>query len=39
METESGTYDMNESRDDPTAIGTSQVADVLIAKLAAPARA
>ena len=27
------TYDMKPSRDDPTAVGTSQVADALIAKL------
>jgi isocitrate dehydrogenase (NAD+) len=39
-EGESVTYDMKESRDDPTAVGTSEVADALIAKLqrtAAPA--
>jgi len=27
------TYDMKPSRDDPTAVGTSQVADAVIAKL------
>ncbi|HET9051488.1 MAG TPA: isocitrate/isopropylmalate family dehydrogenase [Candidatus Dormibacteraeota bacterium] len=27
------TYDMKESRDDPTAVGTSQVADAIVAKL------
>ena len=27
------TYDMKESRDDPTAVGTSQVADAVVAKL------
>jgi isocitrate dehydrogenase (NAD+) len=27
------TYDMKPSRDDPTAVGTSEVADALIAKL------
>jgi isocitrate dehydrogenase (NAD+) len=32
-EGESVTYDMKESRDDPTAVGTSEVADALIAKL------
>jgi isocitrate dehydrogenase (NAD+) len=40
LEGESVTYDMKEARDDPTAVGTSEVADALIAKLqrtAAPA--
>src|SRR6478672_8337408 len=32
-EGDSVTYDMKPSRDDPTAVGTSQVADALIAKL------
>ncbi len=32
-EGKSVTYDMKESRDDPTAVGTSDVADALIAKL------
>ncbi len=32
-EGESVTYDMKPSRDDPTAVGTSQVADAVIAKL------
>jgi isocitrate dehydrogenase (NAD+) len=27
------TYDMKASRDDPTAVGTSQVADAIIAKM------
>jgi isocitrate dehydrogenase (NAD+) len=27
------TYDMKKDRDDPTAVGTSQVADAIIAKL------
>ena len=30
------TYDMKPSRDDPTAVGTSQVADAVIAKLEEP---
>jgi isocitrate dehydrogenase (NAD+) len=34
-EGKSVTYDMKPSRDDPTAVGTSQVADALIAKLEA----
>ena len=29
------TYDMKPSRDDPTAVGTSEVADALIEKLEA----
>ena len=29
------TYDMKPTRDDPTAVGTSQVADAVIAKLEA----
>jgi isocitrate dehydrogenase (NAD+) len=29
------TYDMKPTRDDPTAVGTSQVADAVIAKLGA----
>jgi hypothetical protein len=29
------TYDMKENRDDPTAVGTSQVADGIIEKLGA----
>jgi isocitrate dehydrogenase (NAD+) len=33
VEGENVTYDMKESRDDPTAVGTSEVADALIAKL------
>ena len=33
-EGKSVTYDMKPSRDDPTAVGTSQVADALIEKLA-----
>jgi isocitrate dehydrogenase (NAD+) len=33
LEGESVTYDMKPSRDDPTAVGTSEVADALIAKL------
>jgi isocitrate dehydrogenase (NAD+) len=40
VEGRSVTYDMKERRDDPTAVGTSEVADALIAKLqrtAAPA--
>jgi isocitrate dehydrogenase (NAD+) len=32
-EGESVTYDMKPSRDDPTAIGTSEVADAIIEKL------
>ena len=32
-EGKSVTYDMKPSRDDPTAVGTSQVADAVIAKL------
>jgi isocitrate dehydrogenase (NAD+) len=32
---QSVTYDMKPSRDDPTAVGTSQVADAVIAKLEA----
>jgi isocitrate dehydrogenase (NAD+) len=32
-EGESVTYDMKPSRDDPSAVGTSQVADAVIAKL------
>jgi len=31
------TYDMKPSRDDPTAVGTSQVADAVIEKLEASA--
>jgi len=34
-EGKSVTYDMKPSRDDPTAVGTSEVADAIIAKLAA----
>jgi isocitrate dehydrogenase (NAD+) len=30
---ESVTYDMKERRDDPTAVGTSQVADAVIAEM------
>src|SRR5215207_3217176 len=36
-EGESVTYDMKPSRDDPTAVGTSQVADAVIAKMEAGA--
>ena len=32
-EGESVTYDMKPSRDDPTAVGTSEVADAVIGKL------
>ena len=32
-EGESVTYDMKPSRDDPTAVGTSDVADAIIAKM------
>jgi len=32
-EGKSVTYDMKERRDDPTAVGTSQVADAIIKKL------
>ena len=32
-EGESVTYDMKPSRDDPTAVGTSEVADAIIAKM------
>jgi isocitrate dehydrogenase (NAD+) len=32
-EGESVTYDMKPTRDDPTAVGTSEVADAIIAKL------
>jgi len=32
---ESVTYDMKPSRDDPTAVGTSEVADAIIEKLEA----
>ena len=32
-EGKSVTYDMKPSRDDPTAVGTSEVADAIIAKL------
>ena len=32
-EGESVTYDMKESRDDPTAVGTSEVADAIIEKM------
>ena len=35
-EGESLTYDMKPTRDDPTAVGTSEVADAVIAKLEAP---
>src|SRR5881397_720114 len=35
-EGESVTYDMKPSRDDPTAVGTSEVADAIIEKLEAP---
>jgi isocitrate dehydrogenase (NAD+) len=35
LEGKSVTYDMKESRDDPTAVGTSEVADALIEKLGA----
>jgi isocitrate dehydrogenase (NAD+) len=31
------TYDMKPSRDDPTAVGTSQVADAIIDRLGVPA--
>jgi isocitrate dehydrogenase (NAD+) len=34
-EGESVTYDMKPSRDDPTAVGTSEVADAIIGKLEA----
>jgi len=34
---ESVTYDMKEKRDDPTAVGTSQVADAVVAQLKAQA--
>ncbi len=34
-EGESVTYDMKPSRDDPTAVGTSEVADAVIEKLEA----
>jgi isocitrate dehydrogenase (NAD+) len=34
-EGESVTYDMKPTRDDPTAVGTSQVADAVIEKLGA----
>jgi isocitrate dehydrogenase (NAD+) len=34
-EGKSVTYDMKPSRDDPTAVGTSQVADAVIEKLQA----
>jgi isocitrate dehydrogenase (NAD+) len=37
-EGKSVTYDMKPTRDDPTAVGTSQVADAVIAKLEAPER-
>ena len=30
------TYDMKPSRDDPTAVGTSEVADAIIEKLEVP---
>jgi isocitrate dehydrogenase (NAD+) len=39
LEGRSVTYDMKHTRDDPTAVGTSQVADALIDKLAAAAPA
>jgi len=35
QEGKSVTYDMKPSRDDPTAVGTSQVADAIIEKLEA----
>ena len=38
-EGESVTYDMKPHRDDPTAVGTSEVADAIIAKLAQGVRA
>jgi isocitrate dehydrogenase (NAD+) len=34
-EGESVTYDMKPSRDDPTAVGTSEVADAIVEKLEA----
>jgi isocitrate dehydrogenase (NAD+) len=34
-EGENVTYDMKPARDDPTAVGTSEVADAIIAKLEA----
>jgi isocitrate dehydrogenase (NAD+) len=34
---ENVTYDLKEKRDDPTAVGTSQVADAVIAQLKAGA--
>jgi isocitrate dehydrogenase (NAD+) len=37
-EGESLTYDMKPTRDDPTAVGTKQVADAVIAKLEASER-
>src|SRR5438046_5231297 len=36
---ENVTYDLKETRDDPTAVGTSQVADAVIAQLKAGAAA
>jgi isocitrate dehydrogenase (NAD+) len=38
LEGESVTYDMKPTRDDPTAVGTSEVADAIIEKLEAEAR-
>jgi isocitrate dehydrogenase (NAD+) len=38
-EGKSVTYDMKPSRDDPTAVGTSEVADALIEKLESGVRA
>jgi isocitrate dehydrogenase (NAD+) len=38
-EGKSVTYDMKPSRDDPTAVGTSEVADAVIEKLEAEVRA
>jgi isocitrate dehydrogenase (NAD+) len=38
-EGESVTYDMKPSRDDPTAVGTSEVADAVIEKLEVEVRA
>jgi isocitrate dehydrogenase (NAD+) len=39
VEGRSVTYDMKPHRDDPTAVGTSEVADAIIEKLAATVRA
>jgi isocitrate dehydrogenase (NAD+) len=36
-EGKSVTYDMKENRDDPTAVGTSQMAEAIIEKIKSPA--